>query len=316
MTKWRKIASISLLTLSVLGIVYYIYTHLEDFSRLSLVKPSNIGIMVLLVVLTSTCMGLQLKYLLKPFGVILRPMEWFGLSEITSFYNIITPFKGGAIARAAYLKLKHNFPYTQFLSTLSGGLVIMFFIQSFIGITSMLFLYLTDRIFNVYVFIIFLAFFLPLLIIIMVSPKLPEHRNRLINNIVQIINGWHQIRSHRREIVIIILASLVQLCLNAFGTIITFAIIGVHLTFIKALFMASLAALSIVVSITPSGFGIGETVSVFSGLAIGITPAHSLTASIIGRVIYTSVILVLGPVFSYFLLREKESGKRTGTALP
>jgi uncharacterized membrane protein YbhN (UPF0104 family) len=217
---------------------------------------------------------------------------------------MITPFKGGMLSRAAYLKHKHNFPYTHFLATLSGSYVIIFFLQSLLGFTSMLLLYHYYNIFNPIVLAIFLIFLLPLTSIILLSPKFPQTGNKWIDKIIEVANCWHTIRNNKNVILITMATTLCQLIIGTIGTMITYSIIGIYLPVPKALFMISLGALSILISITPASLGIAETVSVFSGLVIGITPAQSLTASIISRIIGMSVIFILGPIFSYLLLKK------------
>ena len=151
----------------------------------------------------------------------------------------------------------------------------------------------------------------PLLIIIIFSPKLENRKNNIINKIINIINGWHSIKSNRKAVFIITLFAFLNLIIGTIGSIITYNIIGVNLNFLQAVFLTSVGSLSVLFAITPGGLGITEAIAVFLASVIGITPVESLTATIIGRVAGILVIFVLGPVFSYLLM--KELGLKTDT---
>ncbi|MFH1801924.1 MAG: hypothetical protein ABH864_00565 [archaeon] len=58
-----------------------------------------------------------------------------------------------------------------------------------------------------------------------------------------------------------------------------------------------------------------EAIVVFSASTIGISTAESLSAALLGRAVSLVVLFVLGPIFSYVLLRNgknKKDGKVTG----
>lgn len=299
----KRIISIPVLIIILFFFVLYIKNHISDFKQLSIVNPLYILPLFVLAFIYSINNGLVIKYLLEPFKIKMNFKEWFGLSVVTSFYNMITPFRGGAISRAVYLKTKHNFSYTNFLATLSGIYVINFIIASFLGLISLIYLHYTENIFNLLVTLILLFFFIPLLIIVLLSPRFPETKSNFLNKFIGVLNGWNLIRKNRKVVLLVSLIYIFQITLFSIAGILSYNVFGISISFAGALFLASIGSLTILIAITPSGLGIVEAVAVFSALVIGITPAQSLSVAIIGRVIGMSIIFILGPIFSYTLMR-------------
>ena len=174
----------------------------------------------------------------------------------------------------------------------------------------MLFVY--SGTFNLLILGVFLAFFLPSLFIILVSPKFPNTGIRLADKVISIANGWHTIRNNRKIVFVVSIIAFSQLIIAALGTLLSYNILGIHIGLLKALFLSSISLLGIVVSITPSSLGVAEAISVFSATILNIAPAQSLAVAIIGRVIGTVTIFILGPIYSYLLIKHKPAEIKDG----
>ena len=307
----KRIISISTLIIIIFFFGLYIKNHISDFKQLTIVNPLYLFPLFILAFIYSINNGLVIKYLLEPFKIKMNFKEWFGLSVVTSFYNMITPFRGGAVTRAVYLKNKYLFSYTNFFATLSGIYVINFLIASFLGLISLIYLYYTKDILNLLVASIFLFFFIPLLIIVLFSPNFPETKSNFLNKFIGVLNGWNLIRKNRKVVLLVSLIYILQITLFSIAGILSYNVFGISISFIEALFLASIGSLTILIAITPSGFGVVEAVAVFSALVIGITPAQSLSVAIIGRVIGMSIIFILGPIFSYILMKDFKKRKES-----
>ena len=308
----KQIISTAIILATALLLLYYLTTHISDFKQLFSLSIGSLWLIVILVLIllfNFLITGMLNNELMKPFGVSLKPKEYFGLSIVTNFYNYITPFRGGMIARAAYLKKKHNFAIVNFLATLSAVYVLVFLIASLLGLISMLFIKISYNLFNLPVFILFLGIFLFMFLIIILSPKIPESKNKWLNRFIKVINGWHLIKNNKRVIFIVSIITLIQLALGAISSILTYRIIGLDLSFSKALFLSAIGNLSILVSITPGNLGVGDAIAVFSASLIGITLTQAVAATILGRAIGLITIFILGPIFSYILLKHKPEPK-------
>lgn len=301
----KKLISTAILIAIAGFFIYYIYNNLSDFKQLTFANPFYLIALILLFLVSYIFISIITKNLLHPFGIHLKKLEVFALSIATGFYNLITPFRGGAIIRAKYLKEKYSFSYSDFLATLSASYVLVFFIGSFLGIISIFWIYFSEEIFSYILFIIFLGIFIPMLLIILFSPKIPESKNKWINQFVNIINGWNKIKNNKRIILITSIFTLFQLLIWAFMFYLQFGVFGFEITFAKALFFASLGNISLLISITPANLGITEAITIFSANTIGITPLQSLPITILGRAVQMIVLFILGPIFSIILLKHK-----------
>jgi len=280
------------------------------FSTLRLVNSWMIIILGLIVLINSTLNGLVTDALVSVFGIRLSVKEWFGLSIITTFYNTFTPFRGGMMARAAYLKEKHNFPYTNFLAALMGTYVIDFMVYSLFGLISLILLYNEMKVFSWIVLLIFLAFFIPLLIILVFSPSFMESRNKYLNKIIRVLNGWNLIRKNRRMVATSFIRNILQVIIMTTGTLLSYSIFGIHISIAAALFLTTLGLLGMIISIAPAGLGIPQVIAIFSALVINISPAQSLPVSLLNSAVLILIVFSLGPIFSYLLIKHKPKEKK------
>ncbi len=302
-----RILSGLILAVIVAFFVWYILRHISDFKGLAIVGLSNIWLVLLvalIVLITFYLNGFLLDTLMRPFGFKLGFRESFGLAIITNFYNTITPFRGGMAARAVYLKKKYKFPYINFLATLSAIYIIIFLIGSLLGLISIIFIWKNYSIFSPIIFILFLAVFLFLMSIIIFSPKLPEQKNKWLNRFIKVINGWHLIKNNKKIVFATAIVSLIQLILATTTLLINYSIFGIHLSFFAALFIASINSLAILIAITPGNLGIGDAINVFSASIVGVGLTNAIAATILGRAISIIVISILGPIYSYQLMKE------------
>ena len=303
----KKIISFAVILLTVALAIYYIQKNYHEFSSISLENPYFMIPIILILVINYFLTGLQNNELLKPFGVLMSRIESFQLSIVTGFYNLITPFRGGMAARAVYLKKKYGFAYVNFLATLSAFYVIVFLIGSFAGIAATLWIYFKTSNFSWILFVIFAGVFLSMSVIVVFSPQISETKNLWINRFIKVINGWHLIRKKRRVILSTSVVTIVQLAISSLMLVLQFHVFGISITFSQALFLSAIGSLAILISITPAGLGISEAVIVFSATTIGITPAQSLSAALLGRAVSLVALFILGQIFSYKLLKRKTS---------
>jgi uncharacterized protein (TIRG00374 family) len=297
----KNILSGGLFIIILIALFNYICRNLNDFKELTLTNPFYLILAITFFLIAIYSNGIILKTLMKPFKIKLKNNEAFGLAIITNFYNLITPFKGGAATRAIYLKKKHNFPYVHFLATLSAIYILIFLVSSLTGIFSMLTLQekSTPILLALSIFTIFL------LSIIIFSPKIKENNNKWLNRFIKVINGWHLIKNNKKIITITIIISLIQIFLAAINNQIIYQILGVQITLAKALFIAAIANLSIIIAITPGNLGIGDAINIFTANIIGIPLTEAIAATILLRAVNLAIIFILGPIYSYKLIKRK-----------
>jgi uncharacterized protein (TIRG00374 family) len=306
--KIKHLISAGILVAIAALFIYYLSKNLSDFKQLFSIPLANLWlilVVVLILLLNFFITGMLNNELMKPFGISLKRREYFGLSIISNFYNTITPFRGGMAARAVYLKQKYKFAYVNFFATLAGIYVLTFFIAGIAGLISVLFLWFNYGLFNLLVFYLFLAISLFMLIVIILSPKFKEPRSKWFGRFIKVINGWHLIKNNRKIVFTTSIVALIQLFLGALNILVLYLIFNIHIGFFKALFIASLGSIAILVAVTPGNFGIADAINVFSATIISVGLTEAVAATVLGRVISLLLIFILGPIFSYILLKNK-----------
>jgi len=298
------------LTVAISVIIFlfgrYIYIHWPEFSQLKVVSPVYIIAIMILTVLFSLSYGIVIKYLLLAFGIELKFNEYFGLSIITGFYNMIAPLTGGVVPRALYLKKKHGFKYRLFISSLSGMYITHFFTGSILGILAVILIKYSQNIFNLLILIVFCSIFIFTLLLILFSPRLKISEKKWLNPLIHSINGWHTIRKNKKVVAIASAMSVVQTLLNMMGILLAFDIFGIKITFIQAFFLSCTAIIGGFMITTPGIIGLSELIAVFASLLIGITIPEALAVALLGRAISTITIMILGPVYSAILLNKSD----------
>ena len=187
-----------LILITILGfLIYYLKNNLKDFQQLAISNLMFLIPLIIIFLLGLYFNGMLLNILMRPFSIKLKNLEAFGLAIITNFYNLITPFRGGAAARAYYLKKKYKFPYVNFLATLSAIYLLIFLISAIIGLITLLIIKSKYNLFNLPIFLLFSMIIITLLTITIFSPKLKERENKWLNRFIKIINGWHLIKNNK-----------------------------------------------------------------------------------------------------------------------
>lgn len=306
----KRILGIIVLIALVAWLVYYGISNYHEFKQMSIENPLLLIPLIFLFIIGYIPVSIITYYILFPLSVRLRVKESFALSIVTGFYNLITPFRGGMVARAAYLKRKYNFSYTNFLATLAGSYILTFFIASLLGLVGLVSIYLSVGIVNFPILVVFTGVFLTFGAVIIFSPKIPLTKYEFANKFIKVLNGWNLIKNDKKVITIISISSVIQIILGAASIYLQFKVFGIDASSNTALFLAAISSLSLLISITPAGLGINEAVIVFSASTLGISPVESLSAALVGRLVSIIVLFVLGPIFSYSLIKRGASNEK------
>jgi uncharacterized protein (TIRG00374 family) len=299
-----KALSVVLLVFLILCFAYYIHEHISDFESLKFVRGWNLFWLFVLT-LISVFIGSETgRELMKPFNVKIGLFEHFSLIASSGFYNLITPLKGGTLFRAHYLKKKYNFPYTHYISTFLGATFIAILVFSFLGLLSMLLLYLGNGISNSFLVWIFLICFFVMFFFCAFSPKIKEGNKLWKNRVIRVVNSWNFTRRNKKLMSVVIIRTLFMAVLSLIVTKLSYSSFSVEVSWIGCLFLVSVGSVLGSIMITPGNLGVFEAISVFSALALGITPVQTIAAVLLRRVIGAIILFVLGPVSSYVLYRK------------
>src|SRR5208283_767021 len=323
MSSIRKILPLTVFVACVFFLCSYVRNNLSDFTKISDISISYvmmIGCAVLAVLIVN---GLFLKALTIDFDIDLNFFEYFSISVITSFGNIFLPMKGGAGFRAVYLKSRHDFDYSYFVSSLAANYLVTFNITSVAALACLALFYLYSGGFSLPVALVFLAvaastswaIFFP-------APSLEwipimwvrERANR-------VLSGWQIIRKSGKTVVKLCFLSALNLFLLSAITWLEFAAFqmkdtyGHGIGFLQSAIFTAIGALSLLISITPAALGIKESLLMFSSQFLGITQSQALAVSLLDRSVNV-VVLCLFFGFASIYINKKLKTKNIAPLTP
>jgi uncharacterized membrane protein YbhN (UPF0104 family) len=267
--------------------------------------------------------GLFLNALTISFGIDLNFFEYFSISIITSFGNLFLPMKGGAGFRAVYLKSRHDFDYTYFMSSLAANYLVVLIVTSVAALGCMALFYISSGMFSLPVALVFLGVAVFTSWPVFFPPSSPEWiAVRWVRELTnQVLSGWNIIRKSRKTVVRLLSLSALNLLLYSAVTWLEFAafhmkdIRGNEIGFLQAAIFSEIGGLSFFIGITPAAFGIKESVLMFSSQFLGITQSQALTVSLVDRAV-SVVVLCLFFGFASLYINRKLGIKNVGTGSP
>ena len=306
----NRVWSVAVVILVALAISLYIYYQPYSLRFLKNVSLSSLVFLIIIRILFQAINGLLLREFASKFGTLLKPKEWFGLSIVTTMGNYISPFSGGMIARAAYLKHRHAFPYAQFASLLAASYLIYFWA---IGVAGVITVITSGE--NLAFYWQILSFLVGVVLIISILIILPPVRFSRINRLTTIINssmnGWAFIKADKALLLKVAIYTLIGIVLNGLSFWVAFMALADFPVSFGAVFLISLLSVfSILFNLTPSNFGIQEAIISLTSGMLGIGAGLGLMASLLIRVASLIPAFTLGPIFSVVLTRELTGNKR------
>ena len=284
-------------------LAYYVYNRREMLVDMLQVNPLSIAIVFILFILMVGVIAYTNLYMMKSLDKDISFKDAFLVQFANNLLNKLLP-KGGAVFRAYYLKTKYDFDYSQFLSTLGGLYVLSFAISSITGLVCFAYIYFSTGRFNLPYFIAFLAIFLGTFFVIIVSPKIPESKFRIINMIKRVLDGWNRIKKRKKDVFILLILQLISNLISTISLILVYRGIGLPMSLWQGIFLASISAITSIANITPDGLGIKEALFMLASNFLATTPEIILLGLLLFRTIAFAVSILWGGL-SYILLSKQ-----------
>lgn len=305
---WSLVA----LVLVVAAIAFYLNSQRQLLTAFQNVSLSAIIYLIILRLLFLATNGLFLREFVSKFDVRLSPKEWFGLSAVTTMGNYITPFSGGLIARATYLKYRYAFPYAQFATVLASSYLVTFWVVGVVGVLALL-TFVGAAQFFWQMALLFATVIVAISALVMLpSAKLPWN-NRLARIVNVSLEGWALVKNDRSLLLKLIAYSLVNISLNGLSFWVAYQSLGSPISFAAALLVGLLAVFSILINVTPGNLGIQESVISLSSGLLGAGVGQGLLVGLLIRAATVVSAFTLGPIFSFLLTRELTAHQLAGT---
>ncbi len=305
--KLKTIINSRVLITSSVIVVFFVYFFLnnEKFKPLLHINAYILVFIALAFVAGIFINGLFIKFILEPFKKYISMAEAFYVSVISSIGNFFATAGTGFGIRAVYLKKKHGLPYSEFISTLSGNYILVFLVNSLIGLLA-LFL-LKDELSSQYIVLVtaFGVMFGASLLLSLVKIPVPKASatkkskfSSVTRALYRVAYGWDRITANKK----LMLKLLFLTVANFFLTVLVYwAIVhALHLTisFPALLLISVLGSLSIFINITPANLGIKEAIYIFSSSILGFTVSQIILIALIERGVQFIVLLALWPYSS------------------
>ena len=301
----RTTTVISLVVLlgTVAGIGLYLRSHPELFDLIRSLSMGSGLLLFFMTVLMLAANGLYLRIFAKKFNLDLHAKEWFGLAAVTALGNYLTPLSGGLVARAAYLKRRHNFPYAHFLAMLAANYMIAFAVIGVTGIVTLLTLTGTESV-SWPALLFFLATLSMILLVLLVPSTSIGSRHRWLLFAHHAMEGLHAIRKDGALLGKLIATTFFNITVGALLLFVAFGSTGFPIPFSVALLIFLLTSYTVLINITPGNLGVQEVVTSLAAAILGAGAEAGLLASLVVRTVAILASFTIGPIFSYLLSKE------------
>lgn len=261
-----------------------------------------------------TVNGLVLRRFLRVFGICLRPAEWFGLAVVTSMGSYLATGAGGMMVRAAVLRHKFNLEYSKFMALLTVNYLLNVLVVSLLGLGAFAAYYGRTG-FDAWAIPVLLllagvvAFVLPL------TRPLPRERSGPVARLIsQLHEGWEILSQNPVALIQVAGLLTINLVLQAAALRVAFSVFSFELEPAAALLLAALSSFAIFFAVTPANLGIQEGFTSVASFVVGSGFAEGLAAMSMLRAVAILNVFVLGPIFSYLLLKKEQVGKTRSDA--
>ncbi len=286
------------LTVGLIVVARSELTHLSTLRELASPRLALAGVLILL---NLTVGALFTAEVLPVFGVRLRTWEWFCLGMATTLGNYIAPLHGGAGLRGGYLWARHGLSVRHFASGMAGLVVVVLWVTSAAAGMGLVLIYLRHGVTHAALCAIAVVGLVGSSLMGLLPHRLARPTNRWLAQLVDVVNGWHDIVRHPRLLARLAGLAMLNRLLESAAFLLVFQAMGVNVGFWAVLTVTSLGLFSGIISITPGALGVYETGIVLVGLACGIATRDAVVAALTIRLLAFGWLAILGPLGSAIL---------------
>jgi len=307
----RNLFSFVVLVSLLAGIAYYLFCHpdlLAVYSNISLIEILGLMLVHVLLLLIN---GLLLKFSAQKFSLQLFYWECFGLSVVTAMGNYLTPFSGGMLLRASYMKRRHGFQFAKFVAILGANYLIYFWVISLlgVGVTAWAWTAASVKVLLIFFLVVWVSISLLALLPVVKFPG----SHWLIVSANVMFEGWELMKNDSGLLIQMVVLALANIILSVVSFWFACRALGFSVSFLAAAIVSLVAVFSVVVKVTPANLGVYEAMVCFAAPLVGLTVGEGLIAAILLRGVAIVPVFSLGPCFSYMLTREMLSVGTTAT---
>ena len=242
------------------------------------------------------------------FNIHLPFKEWYGLTVSNTMYNYLLPARGGLAIRAIYLKNNYHFPFSQYLSYLTGTYLLQLFFSAFWATLIGLYLFYIQK-FGSFVLIYsclgaMVCFSGLMIFLYKINPINWSENNRLFSFIRHAAIGTNLFKENPSKVLKLALLHIFFILAISLRLFIAYYVLDIHLSFLRIVFIICIVSVSMVLSITPGNLGIKEGIIGLSANILGLPLDQALLGAVLDRIVAMILVFLLGVIFSRVLIRE------------
>ncbi len=290
------LVSIIIVVVFFVGAAYYLAQRPQELSRLRGLPLRWLAVAAMGIGTSLVSNGLFIKLTMQGFGVSMPIREWLPLSLAVSGLNYVSPLRGGAALRGAYLRRRYGFSWIDFATTLAGATAVALLTHSVLGILALL--ALRGR--GAQIDIPLLLFFSILAALLAWTlffggGGFSASKSRLLKPLARMAQGWQDLRGHPGLLPLLLLNGGLFFISNAFAFYAAFRALGISLGIAETTFYVASTGIASLVALTPGALGIQEAFSLYMSRVLPYSPADALMAQLIVRVLAVSILAITFP---------------------
>jgi uncharacterized membrane protein YbhN (UPF0104 family) len=302
--KINKFLQYAILIAALILIYWYLSKNPNLFIHLERVTLSDFLILLFLRFLLLLINGFTLKAYAAKYMVNLHTREWVGLSFVTALGNYISPFSGGMLFRAGYLKIKHHLSLTKFTILLISNYMLFFWCVALTGFTSSMYL-INQKVYTPWQ----VPFFFGIITLFLMTIKyiqVPEFSSRLwiIKKFSEATSGLKILIQDKRLLTRIIFYTFLNILANGLSFYVAYRSIGIDILFTQAILISMISVFSLIINITPANIGVHEGMVSFASSTLKVGGGEGLIVALIIRAITMILVFTIGPFFLYNLSKK------------
>jgi len=287
--------------LAFVALAAYLFYHRSQFSAL---QSAGLGVLSFGVVGSAGILaadGLLNLVMLRRLGIPITWQECVSLSSVATAWNLVAPARAGAAVRAVYLKKVYGFGYSRFLSTLLGFYVLTTLVLCSAALGSLIWLRTIQQRETSLTLEVTAAVCVLVCLLAAFLPATERNDHWLAGRLAAMTHGWQVLRSEPRTLLSLLCLASVQIAAGLLTLWACYRALGVVLGPAEIIAVGALGAISTLFGITPGSWGIYEAVVAFVADTLGVTPAHSVAAAVLSRLMLVTLLLPLASIGAYHL---------------
>jgi uncharacterized membrane protein YbhN (UPF0104 family) len=288
---------------ALLIFVTYLWRNLDRYQQLLNVSLATLLSLVGLVLVFALINGSINYFFYRALDVFLSFNESIGLAAINTLANQL-PFAGGLVAKGVYLKQRHKLAYTHFLSATMALYVCFVAVNGAVALTVLGGWALIGGVEIPLALVLGFSGMVASVTSLWLPVDALSLPGKLGKRLMQLAEGWRALSQNIHLVGIMTGFQVLMTLLFAGRFWIAFHALSQDVTYAQCLLFSSATVLTRLVNIAPGGLGVREGIVAGVASLLGFEAGVSAVAVGIDRLVATSVVIVLGTIYTYVLSKK------------